>query len=203
VVGGVVEPGVLVVDPLDMLFLAPGKELPEAHAAGHLDELPGVAHGVAGRLEHLGEVLGAALRVAEEPLPLDPHGGREDHVRHVGGGGRIDVRHHDEAAVLLRPVPVAVQVGHGDHGVRHLDPHEADVAAVQGPEHRDRDASARGSMFSTGTPQISAAFRRASGLVTVPQGSRFVSVPTSRTVPQALGWPVREKGLLPGVAIFP
>ena len=58
-------------------------------------------------------------------------------------------------------------------------------------------------MRSTGTPQISAASFRSFSLVTSPWGRRLVSVPTSRTVPQALGWPVSENGLLPGVAIFP
>ena len=34
-------------------------------------------------------------------------------------------------------------------------------------------------------------------------GSRWAKVPTSRAVPQAEGWPVREKGPLPGSEILP
>ena len=34
-------------------------------------------------------------------------------------------------------------------------------------------------------------------------GRQCAKVPTSRAVPQADGWPVRENGLLPGAAIFP
>ncbi|EKD42035.1 MAG: hypothetical protein ACD_73C00363G0001 [uncultured bacterium] len=47
---------------------------------------------------------------------------------------------------------------------------------------------------STGTFQILAASALAFGSVTAPEGSRWVSVPTSRTVPHALGCPVNEKG---------
>ena len=60
-----------------------------------------------------------------------------------------------------------------------------------------------GEILSTGTFQILAASSRSFAFVTSPWGSLCVRVPTSRTVPQALGWPVREKGLLPGLAILP
>ena len=55
-----------------------------------------------------------------------------------------------------------------------------------------------------GSCQIASVFARCSGLVTtMSAGSRCENVPTSRAVPQADGWPVSEKGLLPGVAILP
>ncbi len=50
-----------------------------------------------------------------------------------------------------------------------------------------------GLMRSTGTFQILAAMARWSGFVTtMSAGRRWARSPTSRTVPQALGWPVTE-----------
>jgi GGDEF domain-containing protein len=45
----------------------PREELAVAEPPRHLDQLPGVAHRLARRLDHLLEVLRAALRVAEQP----------------------------------------------------------------------------------------------------------------------------------------
>lgn len=59
-------------------------------------------------------------------------------------------------------------------------------------------------MVPAGTFQIFSAVSRCFGLVTTRSaGSRWEKVPTSRAVPQAEGWPVSEKGLLPGSLIFP
>ena len=58
-------------------------------------------------------------------------------------------------------------------------------------------------MFSTGISQILAASLRAPSFMTTPWGSLWVRVPTSRTVPQALGCPVSEKGPLHGWEILP
>ena len=55
-----------------------------------------------------------------------------------------------------------------------------------------------------GTPQIEAAFATCAGLVTtISAGSRSATRPTSRTVPQADGCPVRENAVEPGLPNFP
>ena len=59
-------------------------------------------------------------------------------------------------------------------------------------------------MVPAGTFQIFSAVARCLGLATsMSAGRRWEKVPTSRAVPQAEGWPVSEKGLLPGSLIFP
>ena len=40
-------------------------------------------------------------------------------------------------------------------------------------------------------------------MTTMSAGRRLASVPTSRAVPHADGWPVIENGLLPGLEILP
>src|SRR4029453_13191675 len=65
------KPRVLLPDLLDVCCLTPGKKLLEAHSPRHLDDLPGVTHGFAGRREHLVEVLGPAPGGAENaPRPV-------------------------------------------------------------------------------------------------------------------------------------
>ncbi|MNC84952.1 hypothetical protein D3C83_05210 [compost metagenome] len=55
-----------------------------------------------------------------------------------------------------------------------------------------------------GSFQVCSAIARCFGFTTsMSAGSRWANVPTSRAVPQAEGWPVRENGLLPGVEILP
>ncbi|MCY1435659.1 hypothetical protein D9M71_517630 [compost metagenome] len=59
-------------------------------------------------------------------------------------------------------------------------------------------------MVPAGSFQIFSAVSRCFGLVTtMSAGRRWEKVPTSRAVPQADGWPVSEKGLLPGSLILP
>ena len=59
-------------------------------------------------------------------------------------------------------------------------------------------------MVPAGSFQMRSASARCSGLVTtMSAGSRLFDVPTSRAVPQALGWPVRLSGFAPGRQILP
>jgi hypothetical protein len=52
-------------------------------------------------------------------------------------------------------------------------------------------------------PDFSVASRCFGLKITMSAGRRWAKVPTSRAVPQAEGWPVSEKGLLPGSEILP
>ena len=70
-------------------------------------------------------------------VALDPGGGRQHQVGDLGGGCRIDVRHHQKPAVA-GPAVDPVQVGERHPRIGGLHPHHLDVAAVEGAKHVDR-----------------------------------------------------------------
>lgn len=140
----VMEAGILVPDVFDMFVFTPREFFGKAQPAGHFDDLPCVAHGVPGWVDHLFPVLCAALGVSEHPFALDPHGRREDHVSDGGGGGGIDLGDDDKAALFFGGIAVTSEVGHGDHGIGGLDPHEADITAIKGAKHLDGVVSGLG-----------------------------------------------------------
>ena len=80
VLGGIVKLSVLIPDVFDISFFGPGELFLEAHAPGHFDNLPGIAHAVTRHGNDLFVVLGAPLRVAEKSFALDPKGGRQHDI---------------------------------------------------------------------------------------------------------------------------
>jgi len=110
--------------------------VPHIKTLGQLYDLPEIVLRFTGWIYHLEPVLRAALGVTKHPLLLDPHGRRKDKIGVPSGFAWIYLRDHDKPfAPLSRTPAIATHMGQGLKGVGGVDPHDLDIAAIQGAKH--------------------------------------------------------------------
>ena len=89
-----------------IVFSLQGNCFVKTKPSGNLDNLPGIGHRLARRIDYLVEMLGTALGVAKHAFLLNPHGGRQDNIGNIGCRGRIDIGNNDKTIIFQGTVPV-------------------------------------------------------------------------------------------------